>query len=224
MKASLRVLAAAAGALAVLFSTLTASADGSGSAPPGAYAPPGSAPPGAYAPPGAHAPPPDELRSRGEFGGYFTISPGLAGRARNPAVQISPGLSFAVGRTVRYHLSVGYSHMSFQGGSLNGLDVRPAGIGIPIHLMSTPDFAFAIEPLIDIIGVQGYFGGGAAAFMFSSGVGVQAIMNFKHAYVSIAPLNLQFQYLGVAGGGGMTLSGADFGLNMPIRLSGGLRF
>lgn len=221
MKASLRVLAAAPGALAVLFSTLTASADGSGSAPPGAYAPPGGAPPGAYAPPVAR---PDELRSSGEFGGYFTISPGLAGNARNPAVQISPGLSFAVGRTVRYHLSVGYSHMGFQGGSLNGLDVRPAGIGIPIHLMSTPDFGFAIEPLIDIIGVQGYFGGGAAAFLFSSGVGVQAIMNFKHAYVSIAPLNLQFQYLGVAGGSGITVSGAGFGLNMPIRLSGGLRF
>lgn len=103
----------------------------------------------------------------------------------------------------------------------NGIDLRPATIGIPFLISSSGGISFAIEPLIDIIGMQGYFGNGGGLFLFSSGVGVQAIMNFERAYVSIAPLNLQFQYLGVTTDGD---AGGGFGLNMPIRLSGGLRF
>lgn len=170
-----------------------------------------------------------ELRSSGEFGAYFGIVPGVVGNARNPGLEVTPGLSLAVGRTVRYHLTFGYAHMFLNVGNgvtagINGIDLRPATLGIPIHIQSWEDVGLAIEPLIDVFGMQGYFGGGAALFLFSSGFGAQAVVNFRQAYISFAPINLQFQYLLVGSAPGGSLAGTGFGLNMPVRLSGGLRF
>jgi hypothetical protein len=165
-----------------------------------------------------------KLKSSGEFGAFFGVVPGVAGGFANPAVQITPGLSFAAGNTVRYHLTFAYSRMSVEGRSANGIDVRPLTLGFPIHIASSASAGFAIEPLLDLIGVQAYFGPGGSVGIFSSGVGVQGVVNFKSAYISLAPLNFQFQYAAVGSANSGSASGGGFGFNMPIRISGGLRF
>lgn len=170
----------------------------------------------------------NSFKSSGELGAFLGFVPGVAGNAKNAGFQITPGLAFAIGRTVRYHLTFAYSHMivSVNGQSfgINGFDLRPLTLGIPIHVNSWEDVGLDIEPLIDLVGMHAYFGGGAAAYLFSSGLGVQAVVNFKHAFISIAPLNFQFQYAAVGTFGGNSAGGTGFGLNMPVRLGGGLRF
>ncbi len=169
---------------------------------------------------------PRNLRSSGEIGVMFGIVPGVAGDFANPGVQLTPGLSLALGHSVRWHLTFAYSRLAISGSSsvaVNGFDLRPATIGFPIHLPVGKSIGFAIEPLVDLIGMQAYFGSGGAAYIFSSGVGVQAVLNFQSVYLSVAPLNLQFQYLATTSGSG-SASGGGFGLNMPVRFSTGLRF
>lgn len=167
------------------------------------------------------------LKSSGEIGVLFGVVPGVVGGFANPALQITPGLSLAVGSSVRYHLTFAYSRLTDVPGTshqFNGFDVRPLTIGFPVHVMSGDGVGIAIEPLLDLIGMHAYFGKRGAAYLFSSGVGVQGVLNFKRVYVSFAPLNFQFQYAGVGAASGTTLSGGGFGLNMPIRLSAGMRF
>jgi hypothetical protein len=170
---------------------------------------------------------PRSLRCSGEIGVVFGVVPGVAGGFANPGLQLTPGLSLAVGERVRWHATFGYSRLthisSTSSRGLNGIDLRPLTIGFPLHLDTGSSVGFAIEPLIDLVGMQTYFAPNGAAFIFASGVGVQGVLNFKSAYISIAPLNLQFQYAGATTGGN-ALSGAGFGLNMPVRFSAGARF
>lgn len=168
---------------------------------------------------------PYRMRPSGEIGLMFGLVPGAAGELRNPGLQITPGLALAVGGRVRYHLSFAYSHLTGVGPGVDGIDLRPLTLGFPVPIKSPdPEVGLAIEPLVDLVGMHAYFGNGAAAFLFSSGFGVQAVVSFKSGFLAIAPLNFQFQYAGVATGHGNTLSGGGFGLNMPVRLAGGLRF
>jgi hypothetical protein len=164
-----------------------------------------------------------ELDPAGEIGAYFHVSPGAAGKLKNQPIQLSPGISFAVGRTVRYHLLVGYSYIDLGVGGVSGFEARPAILGIPLTLTSSESMAFAIEPLIDIIGVEGYFVDGSALFMFESGLGIQAVLNFKHAFVALGP-QFQFRFAGAGGAGANAFGGTGLGFNIPIRLTGGLRF
>jgi hypothetical protein len=168
-------------------------------------------------PTAAHA---EEPRSRGEFGLYFAIAPGVVGDLRNGPVQISPGLSLAAGSVVRYHLLVGFAHLD----PLNGFDVQPLTFGFPIHVVGSRDLEFAIEPLLNLVELEAYFTGSAAAFLFESGAGLQAVFNFRVGFVSISPLNFQFRYAIVATGPGVLAAGTGFGMNMPIRITGGVRF
>lgn len=167
------------------------------------------------------------LKPSGELGLFIGMVPGVAGEFANPSMQVTPGISFAAGGSIRYHLTFAYSHLSrFSGASsgIDGFDLRPLTLGFPSLIASGEGVGFAIEPLLDLIGMQAYFGHGAAAYFFSSGVGLQGVLNFRTGYISLAPFNLQFQYAGVSTGNSASVSGTGFGLNMPVRLSAGLRF
>lgn len=160
-----------------------------------------------------------EKKSGGEIGLYLGITPGIALPLQNPSVVISPGLAVTAGHGVRYHLRVGYSYLEGR----HGIDIQPATIGVPIHVVSTRDIGFAIEPTLSIIGAELYFGGGGVSVLFESGIGVQGVLNFESAYIAVSPLNLQARYLMV----GDVLPGAPtfgIGLNLPFRFAGGLRF
>jgi hypothetical protein len=161
----------------------------------------------------------DDFESDDEIGLSFAVTPGLSGALQNPSVLMSPGLAFTLGHTIRYHFNASYSYMSDH----HGVDIQPITIGIPIHLMTTPDVVgFAIEPVVNIIGVELYFGGDGVSYLFETGVGLQGVLNFESVYFAISPLNLQLRFL--AGGGVLPEGGFGFGLNLPIRVAGGLRF
>jgi hypothetical protein len=160
-----------------------------------------------------------DKKSGGEIGLYLGITPGIVGDLQNPSVVISPGLTLTVGSAVRYHLTLGYSYLE---GS-HGIDIQPLTIGVPIHVTSTRDVGFAIEPTLSILGGELYFGESGPSFLFESGIGLQAIVNFESVYIAASPLNLQVRYLMI----GDILPGAPtfgVGLNLPFRLAAGLRF
>lgn len=159
----------------------------------------------------------DGYRSGGELGGYFLIAPGAAGTLRNTTL-ISPGFMLAAGSRVRYHLRIGFGHMS---GS-SGVSADLVTLGIPIHVYTHESFGIAVEPLINILGVDSYFTPAISVWPHS-GFGVQAVMNFRKAFVALSPLNFQFRFLTVSEATANPVA-TGFGLNMPIRVSGGMRF
>lgn len=166
-------------------------------------------------------------QSSGEIGFFFGAVPGVLGDYANPSLQITPGVSVAAGDTVRYHITVAYSQLSAIRGTyhaVRGIDLRPLTLGFPVHVATGDGVSFAIEPLLELVGMQAYFGNRGAAYLFSSGVGLQGVFNFKSAYISVAPLNLQLQYAAVGKGQGGSQGGTGFGLNTPLRLSFGVRF
>jgi hypothetical protein len=161
-----------------------------------------------------------DSRPLGELGVYGGVTPGVVGDLRNGALQWTVGLHLAAGSAVRYHLDVGYARID----PLNGLDLQPLTLGFPIIIGRSRDFAFAIEPLINIVEMEAYFTDAASAFLFESGVGLQAVMNFGAGFLAISPINLQFRYAVVGAGAGAFVAGTGFGMNWPVRASAGVRF
>jgi hypothetical protein len=162
----------------------------------------------------------DDLQPRSEFGVYFQATPGVAGPLMNPSVQLSPGLSFATGHFVRYHLLAGYSRL----GDLNGIDIMPLMLGLYFEVARGSNVSFAIEPLLNVIETEGYFLPGGSLWVFESGVGVQGVLNIGNFFLAIAPLNLNFRYAVVGTSSSSLSAGTGFGLNMPIRGTLGFRF
>lgn len=165
----------------------------------------------------------DDFKADGELGLYTGIAPGLFGGWRNPPPgQLSMGIALAAGHTLRYHVSIGYSLLN----GYHGLDFQGSTLGYPIQVVSTSGFGLALEPLVKILGIEIYFRERGKEYYLETAVGVQAILMFKKTFMTISPLNWQYRFVATELKPRVldNRQRSFVGINLPVRLTIGMRF
>lgn len=189
-----------------------------------------------------------DARSRGEFGGYFMLVPGVEGKLANGGVGVSIGPAVAVGKRIRYHAALGFMHIGglsaaystsvssnpdcgtdaygyYQGDctstkamGTNGFALDAATLGVPIAI-TEGSVGFAVEPVVQVLEWDLLFGD-ETMMMWQTGFGVQAVLNYGSFFAAARPFAAQFRYLVFRSGE----FDSGIGVNWPVRLDAGLRF
>ncbi|MFO0723392.1 MAG: hypothetical protein U1E65_06405 [Myxococcota bacterium] len=140
---------------------------------------------------------------------------GFTGPLSNPvpAYNLGLDLGFPTGRTMRYHVEVGFENLNGH----NGLKLAPLSIGYEAQLPEFNDkLHFSIEVMLMIVQAEVIFDRGYAIAL-SSGLRAQVVMVYEPFFVAFSPLGFTVRYAyGIQDTGIRTGAGGDWPFLLTI--------
>lgn len=134
---------------------------------------------------------------------------GFTGPMSNPvpSYNLAMDLGFPTGRTMRYHVEIGFQSLNGH----NGLRVAPLTLGYEAQLPEVNDkLHFSVEVLLSIVQAEVIFDRGYAIAL-SSGLRAQVVMVYEPFFLAFCPLGFSVRYAyGIEDTGIRTGAGADW--------------
>jgi hypothetical protein len=145
---------------------------------------------------------------------------GIGGKLDNPSpsYNLAVDMGFPTGRTMRYHVEIGYQNLN----DYSGLRVAPLTLGYEIPIEQRflpPEVQLDVEILLGIISAEVLFNEGYSISL-ASNLRAQVVLSYEMFFAALTPIGFEVRYAyGVESVGIRTGAGVNWPFHLWIGVS-----